>query len=82
MLTLRSCLGGDGKVEVSVRDRGVGVTPDKTAEIFDQFYSTKTNGMGLGLAISQSIVEAHRGRLLVSANDDVGMTFKYTLPND
>ena len=51
-------------VEISVADRGVGITPEKMAQIFELFFTTKQNGMGLGLSIARSIVEAHQGRTL------------------
>ena len=71
----------DGEaVEIFVCDRGGGLPADAAAKIFEPFYSTKADGMGMGLAISRSIVERHDGRLWVTANQDRGCTFHFTLP--
>lgn len=71
----------DGEaVEIFVRDQGSGLPADADARIFEPFYSTKADGMGMGLAISRSIVERHDGRLWVTANEDRGCTFHFTLP--
>jgi len=79
MLDIRSeCI--DGEVVVSVCDSGVGLDPANHHRIFDAFYSTKGSGMGMGLAICQSIVEAHGGRISVADNDGPGETFRFTLP--
>jgi signal transduction histidine kinase len=67
-------------VRVTVRDSGVGLDPKRRNRIFDAFYTTKPEGMGMGLAISRSIVEAHGGRLWASANEIAGETFQFTLP--
>ena len=67
-------------VEVSVRDTGVGVSPATHARIFDAFFTTKAGGLGMGLSISRSIIEAHGGRLWATGNPDRGMTFGFTLP--
>jgi C4-dicarboxylate-specific signal transduction histidine kinase len=65
---------------VMVRDSGVGLDAASRARLFDAFYTTKPNGMGLGLSISRSIVQNHRGRLWVEANDGPGTTFRFTVP--
>jgi C4-dicarboxylate-specific signal transduction histidine kinase len=71
----------DGKsIELYVCDRGAGISADVAAKIFEPFYSTKVDGMGMGLAISRSIVERHDGRLWFTPNDDRGCTFHFTLP--
>jgi signal transduction histidine kinase len=67
-------------VEVYVRDCGQGISEDDMAKIFEPFFTTKPDGMGMGLAISRSIVEAHAGRVWASANSDRGCTFHFTLP--
>ena len=68
------------QVLVAVRDSGSGLDPKTLDHIFDPFYTTKAQGMGMGLAISRSIIEAHGGRLWATANQDSGSTFQFTLP--
>jgi PAS domain S-box-containing protein len=65
---------------VTVRDSGAGLDPDSLDHLFDAFYTTKPQGMGMGLAISRSIIEAHGGRLWATANKHSGATFRFTLP--
>ncbi len=67
-------------VEVGVRDSGPGLPPDAGSQVFEAFFTTKPEGMGMGLSISRSIIEAHRGRLWVTPNEDRGVTFHFTLP--
>ena len=71
---------GDDHVEVSVHDRGKGVGENDLENIFEPFFTTKPEGLGMGLAISRSIIQAHGGRLWASANQDRGCTFHFTLP--
>ena len=68
------------KIEVSVIDNGRGISPADMEKIFDPFFSRKPEGMGLGLAISRSIIEAHNGRLTAVNNPQGGATFTFTLP--
>jgi C4-dicarboxylate-specific signal transduction histidine kinase len=68
------------QVVVAVRDSGSGLDPKTLDRIFDPFYTTKAQGMGMGLAISRSIIEAHGGRLWATANQDRGSIFQFTLP--
>jgi PAS domain S-box-containing protein len=70
----------DGQLQFSVRDTGVGLPMEKTDQIFSAFFTTKTQGTGMGLAISRSIVESHGGRLWATVNDGRGATFHFTLP--
>jgi PAS domain S-box-containing protein len=67
-------------VLVTVRDSGPGLDPDSLGHLFTAFYTTKPQGMGMGLAISRSIIEAHGGRLWAVPNDGPGATFQFTLP--
>jgi len=68
------------EVLVLVRDSGVGIPPDRLEKIFVPFFTTKTQGLGMGLSISRSIIEAHGGRLWATANPDRGITAQFTLP--
>jgi PAS domain S-box-containing protein len=67
--------------QVAVRDSGVGLDPEASERIFDAFFSGKAGGLGMGLAISRSIVESHGGRLWAEPNDGPGATFVFTLPS-
>jgi C4-dicarboxylate-specific signal transduction histidine kinase len=67
-------------VEVFVRDRGKGIDEQEMKRIFEPFFTTKPEGMGMGLAISRSIIQSHEGRLWVCPNEDRGCTFQFTLP--
>jgi PAS domain S-box-containing protein len=67
-------------VQASVEDSGIGIDPQKLDKIFDSFYTTKPSGMGMGLSISRSILQAHGGRLWATANAGPGTTFQFTLP--
>jgi signal transduction histidine kinase len=79
-LTVQSQRGEDGQVLISVSDTGEGLPPQQADKIFNAFFTTKTNGMGMGLAISRSIVEAHGGKLSAAPNPDRGATFEFALP--
>ena len=63
-----------------MRDTGVGLPAGGATRIFDAFYTTKRGGLGMGLSISRSIIEAHGGQLWASANRDRGTTFTFSLP--
>ena len=69
-----------GAIQIEVSDRGTGIKPDRLARLFEPFQTTKPEGLGLGLSISRSIVEAHGGRLWAANNPDRGATFCFTLP--
>jgi PAS domain S-box-containing protein len=73
-------LQAEGMVRVAVRDQGPGIPGDKLSRIFETFYTTKHDGMGMGLAISRSIVEAHGGHIWAENNADRGATFAFALP--
>jgi C4-dicarboxylate-specific signal transduction histidine kinase len=72
--------GTDSTVVISVRDSGVGLPPAQETRIFDAFFTTKERGLGLGLSISRSIIEAHGGRLWARANHEHGTTVAFVLP--
>jgi PAS domain S-box-containing protein len=67
-------------VRIAVRDNGLGIDPQAADHLFEAFSTTKPEGMGMGLAISRSIIEAHGGRLWSETNDQFGATFQFTLP--
>jgi two-component system sensor kinase FixL len=75
-----SCVSHQGQVEVAVRDAGAGVSTEQMDRLFEPFFTTKDSGMGMGLSISRSIIEAHGGQLWATKNADRGMTFRFTLP--
>jgi signal transduction histidine kinase len=68
------------QVQVTVEDSGTGLDPNTIGRIFDPFYTTKPGGMGMGLSISRSILQAHGGRLWVAAQDGPGTIFYFSLP--
>ena len=70
----------EGEVIVSVEDTGKGIDEGSLRRIFEPFYTTKETGLGLGLSISRSIIEAHGGRLSAFRNPDRGSTFFFSLP--
>ncbi len=78
-LVAETCLK-DNAVTVGVRDRGPGVDVRAMEKLFDAFYSTKPDGMGMGLSISRSIIDAHGGRLWASTNNGQGAHFQFSLP--
>ena len=65
---------------VAVEDSGTGIDPEKMDRLFDSFFTTKPDGMGMGLSICRSIVEAHHGRLWASAGAPYGSVFRFELP--
>ena len=79
-LRIRTERAEGAMVQATFRDTGIGVEPSKVDEIFGAFYTTKPDGMGMGLWISRSIVEKHRGRLWATPNDGPGLTIRLTLP--
>ena len=68
------------QVEVRVRDNGIGVSPEVQAKMFTPFFTTKPAGMGMGLSVSKSIIEAHGGAIWATNNPARGATFHFSLP--
>jgi signal transduction histidine kinase len=79
-LLLRSYQYESDKVLIAVQDSGIGLQPESLDHLFEAFFTTKPKGMGMGLAISRSIIEAHGGRLWAVPNDGPGVTFEFALP--
>jgi len=79
-LNLAARLDGEGMVEVTVADRGCGMTDGQVERLYTPFFTTKAEGMGMGLNICRSIVEFHDGRLWVQPNPGGGSVFRFTLP--
>jgi PAS domain S-box-containing protein len=79
-LLIRTERDESDSVRLSVKDAGVGFPPHTMNKLFDAFYSTKNAGMGVGLAVSRSIVENHHGRLWAALNDGPGATFSFSVP--
>src|ERR1700733_2519418 len=79
-LVVRSRRAEDQYLMISVSDSGVGLPSEETNQIFDAFFTTKSQGLGMGLRISRSIVESHGGRLWATDNSPHGATFSFTLP--
>jgi len=78
-IIVRTCMVGDD-LEVTVDDRGHGINTDKLSSIFHSFYTTKSDGMGLGLSIASSIIEMHDGRIWADNNQEGGATFHFSVP--
>ena len=70
----------DGDVRLMVKDAGVGFAPQASDRLFDSFYTTKNDGMGIGLSVSRSIIESHHGRLWATLNPGPGATFSFSIP--
>jgi signal transduction histidine kinase len=80
-LLIRTEREDGGRVRVSVRDAGVGIDAQSINKLFDAFYTTKSDGMGIGLSVSSSIIERHHGRLWAEPNDGPGATFSFSIPS-
>ena len=78
-MTVFTTLNGDF-VEISVADNGSGLSDIERSQIFEPFFTTKKDGLGMGLAISKTIVEAHGGRIWATSNFDIGVSFHFLLP--
>jgi C4-dicarboxylate-specific signal transduction histidine kinase len=79
-LLIRTEREEEDSVRLSVKDAGVGFDPHTMKKLFEAFYSTKNAGMGVGLAVSRSIIENHHGRLSAALNDGPGATFSFSVP--
>jgi signal transduction histidine kinase len=79
-LAIASRLDDAGAVLVEVRDSGSGLDAQASEQVFEAFYTTKPEGIGIGLSISRSIIEAHGGRLWASPNAPHGAVFQFSLP--
>jgi two-component system sensor kinase FixL len=78
-VTIRTrCIGGD-IVEIEIGDTGPGIDEAVIDQVFDQFFTTKPEGVGMGLSISRSIIESHGGRVRAESGRDGGATFRFTL---
>jgi signal transduction histidine kinase len=80
ILKISSQAAESGKALVSVEDTGAGIDEETAGRIFEPLFTTKANGMGMGLSICRSIVEAHRGRLWATPNHPRGTVFQFTVP--
>lgn len=80
-LTVRVSESTDGNLLVAVSDRGTGITPENIVHVFEPFFTTKPDGMGMGLAISRTIIQAHGGEIHAANNVLGGATFAFTLPS-
>jgi signal transduction histidine kinase len=79
-LVIRSVQDETQQVRISVTDCGIGISAENADRLFNPFFTTKASGMGMGLSICRSIMEAHGGRLWATANMPHGATFQFTLP--
>ena len=79
-LTITSEQDENGQLLVSVADTGLGLQPEQADQIFDVFFTTKSQGTGMGLPISRSIIESHGGHLWGTSNSGPGATFHFNLP--
>jgi PAS domain S-box-containing protein len=79
-LTVKTELDESGTVRLSVKDSGVGMGAEAESKLFEPFYTTKRDGMGIGLSVSRSIMESHRGRIWAVRNEGPGTTFLFAIP--
>jgi len=79
-LVVRSEVQDGNRVRISVRDNGIGINTGTMARLFEPFFTTRAQGIGMGLAISRSIIESHGGRLWADSTENEGADFQFTLP--
>jgi predicted ATPase/signal transduction histidine kinase len=79
-LLIQTELEEGGRVRLTVKDSGIGFSQDGMDQLFNAFYTTKSDGMGMGLSVSRSIIESHNGRLWATPNDGPGVTFSFSIP--
>jgi len=79
-LLIRTEEDGDDHVRLGVKDTGIGFAPQAADQLFESFYTTKNDGMGIGLSVSRSIIESHHGRLWAALNTGPGATFSFSIP--
>ena len=81
LIEIRTEIGKNGQVRVAVSDNGIGLQPDGASRIFEAFYTTKNDGMGIGLSVCRSIIESHGGRLWYQLNEGPGVTMYLSVPH-
>jgi signal transduction histidine kinase len=79
-LVIRTERDASDRARLTVEDVGTGLAPGATDRLFDAFYTTKSDGMGIGLSVSRSIIERHAGRLWAASNEGPGATFSFFIP--
>jgi C4-dicarboxylate-specific signal transduction histidine kinase len=79
-LRVQTEIHGNESIKLLVRDSGVGLDPRGIDKLFEPFHTTKSHGLGIGLSISRSIIESHKGQLWAMANDGPGATFGFSIP--
>jgi signal transduction histidine kinase len=81
-IVVRTAPGDNGTVKIAVADSGPGIPTNKLPKLFEPFFTTKKGGMGMGLSIARTIVEAHHGQIWAENNSGIGATFYFTVPMD
>jgi len=81
-LLIRTECDDSQNVQVTIQDTGIGIAPEAAGRLFDPFYTTKEDGTGIGLSVSRSIVEAHRGQIWAATNEGPGTSFIFSIPCD
>jgi signal transduction histidine kinase len=79
-LLIKSRTAGEKEISIQIEDSGIGLTAESADKIFDTFFTTKSQGIGMGLSISRSIVESHEGRLWATPRPGGGTIFQFTVP--